>query len=159
MNDILDIAKVEAGRLEIRPEQTELARLVEGLENLFRPQAAEKSLVFEVQVEAAAPRQFFSDSQRVEQILKNLLSNAFKFTQEGSVRLRVRPADNGIAFDADAGVGDGEIHHGAVRSAFGAGDGEFHAAALGELDGVAEEVDEDLAEAGGIADDDAGEIF
>ncbi|MDU9413551.1 response regulator [Pseudomonas sp. zfem005] len=124
INDILDIAKVEAGRLEIRPEQTELARLVEGLENLFRPQAAEKSLVFEVQVEAAAPRQFFSDSQRVEQILKNLLSNAFKFTQEGSVRLRVRPADNGIAFDvADTGIGISEEQRGFIFEAFRQADG------------------------------------
>ena len=124
INDILDIAKVEAGRLEIRPEQTELARMVENLENLFRPQATEKQLEFQVQVDAAAPRQFFSDSQRVEQILKNLLSNAFKFTHEGSVRLRVRPAEGGIAFEvADTGIGISQEQQNFIFEAFRQADG------------------------------------
>ncbi|MFP3526637.1 ATPase, partial [Pantoea sp. SIMBA_072] len=80
INDILDIAKVEAGKLEVRPETTQVERLAEGLRGMFQPLAGHKGLAFEVKVEPQVPATLFTDRQRLEQILKNLLSNAIKFT-------------------------------------------------------------------------------
>lgn len=87
INDILDIAKVEAGKLEVRPESTQLERLVEGLRGMFEPLAGHKGLAFEVTTEAQVPATLFTDRQRLEQILKNLLSNAIKFTERGQADL------------------------------------------------------------------------
>ncbi|KHL71483.1 hypothetical protein PpSQ1_25975, partial [Pseudomonas putida] len=70
INDILDIAKVEAGKLEVRPETTQLERLVEGLRGMFLPLAEHKGLAFEVKVEPHVPVTLFTDRQRLEQILK-----------------------------------------------------------------------------------------
>ncbi len=83
INDILDISKVEAGKLEVRPENSSVPRLVEGLRTLFQPLATEKKLAFTVDIQAGAPTMLFTDRQRLEQILKNLLSNAIKFTEAG----------------------------------------------------------------------------
>ena len=106
INDILDISKVEAGKLDVRPEYTPVRRLVEGLKNVFQPLAGEKNLGFTVAVDDDAPTQLFTDCQRVEQVLKNLLSNAVKFTDKGNVSLRVSRADGGIAFTVqDSGIG------------------------------------------------------
>ncbi|MGH8375569.1 MAG: GAF domain-containing protein, partial [Pseudomonas sp.] len=99
INDILDISKVEAGKLEIRPENTSVARLVEGLRGLFQPLATDKQLDFQFDVQDGAPLILFTDRQRLEQVLKNLLSNALKFTESGRVSLSVATAPNdGIAF-------------------------------------------------------------
>ncbi|MBD9483604.1 response regulator [Pseudomonas sp. PDM14] len=106
INDILDISKVEAGKLDVRPENTHVQRLVEGLKNVFQPLASEKHLGFTVEVDADAPTLLFTDRQRVEQVLKNLLSNAVKFTDKGDVSLRVSRVQGGIAFSVqDSGIG------------------------------------------------------
>ncbi|WP_437880750.1 response regulator [Pseudomonas sp. LRF_L74] len=106
INDILDIAKVEAGRLEVRPANTNVRELLLGLESVFTPIARENALGFSLHIADGTPEHFFSDGQRVEQILKNLLSNAFKFTNQGSVELRVSPVEHGIAFAVnDTGIG------------------------------------------------------
>ncbi|MGX8249478.1 sensor histidine kinase, partial [Escherichia coli] len=76
INDILDIAKVEAGKLDMRPENTSVTRLAEGLRGMFEPLASDRKLGFQVEVQAGAPLMLFTDRQRLEQILKNLLSNA-----------------------------------------------------------------------------------
>ena len=124
INDILDLSKVEAGRLELRPEETSLARLTANLENLFRPQAVERQLDFSVSVAADAPAQFVSDGQRVEQIIKNLLSNAFKFTRAGKVGLLVSAAEGGIAFAvSDTGIGISEEQQSIIFEAFRQADG------------------------------------
>ncbi|MBD9484235.1 response regulator [Pseudomonas sp. PDM14] len=124
INDILDLSKVEAGRLELRPEETSLQRLTENLENLFRPQAVERQLDFAVSIAAGTPAQFVSDSQRVEQIIKNLLSNAFKFTRAGKVGLQVSAAEDGIAFAvSDTGIGISEEQQGIIFEAFRQADG------------------------------------
>jgi signal transduction histidine kinase/HAMP domain-containing protein/CheY-like chemotaxis protein len=91
INDILDLAKVEAGRMEIRYEPLPLEQLVEYVEATFRPVAAEKGLQFTVDVSPLAPASITTDEQRVQQVLRNLLSNAVKFTDRGSVTLRIGP--------------------------------------------------------------------
>ena len=95
INDILDISKVEAGKLDLRAENAPVRRLVEGLRELFTPLAEQKALAFSVEVADDVPDQLCTDRQRVEQIIKNLLSNAIKFTPEGAVGLAVEPSADG----------------------------------------------------------------
>lgn len=125
INDILDISKVEAGKLEIRPENTSVARLVEGLRGLFQPLATDKQLDFQVDMQDGAPLMLFTDRQRLEQVLKNLLSNAVKFTEKGSVNLLVAMAPNeGIAFTVrDSGIGITADQHESIFEAFRQADG------------------------------------
>ena len=125
INDILDISKVEAGKLEIRPENTSVARLVDGLHGLFQPLATDKQLDFRVDMQDGAPLMLFTDRQRLEQVLKNLLSNAVKFTQSGSVSLSVATAPNdGIAFSIrDSGIGIEVDQHESIFEAFRQADG------------------------------------
>ncbi|MGO4310816.1 response regulator [Pseudomonas sp. KB_15] len=125
INDILDISKVEAGKLEIRPENTSVARLVEGLRGLFQPLATDKQLDFQIDMQDGAPQVLFTDRQRLEQVLKNLLSNAVKFTEKGSVSLLVAMAPNeGIAFTVrDSGIGITADQHESIFEAFRQADG------------------------------------
>ena len=125
INDILDISKVEAGKLEVRPENTSLTRVVEGLRSMFQPLAGEKALEFEVQVQPGTPPMIYTDSQRLEQILKNLLSNAVKFTERGQVSLIVsRQPGEGIAFTvSDSGIGISVEQQDSIFEAFRQADG------------------------------------
>ncbi|MHA7112740.1 response regulator [Pseudomonas promysalinigenes] len=125
INDILDIAKVEAGKLEVRPETTQLERLVEGLRGMFLPVAEQKGLSFEITVGPQVPATLFTDRQRVEQILKNLLSNALKFTEQGQVSLGITyQADAGIIFAVrDSGIGIAGDQQEAIFGAFHQVDG------------------------------------
>ena len=125
INDILDISKVEAGKLEVRPENTSLTRVVEGLRSMFQPLAGEKALEFEVQVQPGTPPMIYTDSQRLEQILKNLLSNAVKFTERGQVSLTVsRQPGEGIAFTvSDSGIGISVEQQDSIFEAFRQADG------------------------------------
>ena len=125
INDILDISKVEAGKLEIRPENTSVARLVDGLRAMFEPLAADKQLQFNVELQDGAPAMMFTDRQRLEQVIKNLLSNAVKFTEKGSVSLNVASAANdGVAFIIrDSGIGIAEDQQDSIFEAFRQADG------------------------------------
>ncbi len=125
INDILDISKVEAGKLEVHPELTILSRLVDGMKNLFLPQAMEKALSFSVELADDLPPTLFTDRQRLEQILKNLLANAFKFTEKGSVTLRVEPRDDDLLAFAvrDTGIGIAQEQQAAIFEAFRQADG------------------------------------
>lgn len=125
INDILDIAKVEAGKLEIRPERTPLASLLEGLRDVFVPLAGERSLSFEIEQQGELPQVLFTDRQRAEQILRNLLSNAFKFTDRGGVTLSVsRQDDQNLAFAVrDTGIGIAADQQQAIFEAFRQADG------------------------------------
>lgn len=125
INDILDISKVEAGKLEVHPELTILTRLVDGMKNLFLPLAMEKSLQFSVELADDLPASLFSDRQRLEQILKNLLANAFKFTEKGSVTLHVEPRGGDLLAFAvrDTGIGIAEEQQAAIFEAFRQADG------------------------------------
>jgi signal transduction histidine kinase/DNA-binding response OmpR family regulator/HAMP domain-containing protein len=89
INEILDLSKIEAGMMEIRIENILFDELVGSLERIFKPVAANKGIAFNIEISREElPKSIDTDSQRVQQILKNLLSNAFKFTNEGSVTLR-----------------------------------------------------------------------
>ncbi|WP_458369913.1 response regulator [Pseudomonas fluorescens] len=125
INDILDISKVEAGKLEIHPENTSVVRLVDGLRGLFQPLATDKQLDFQVDMQDGAPLMLYTDRQRLEQVLKNLLSNAVKFTESGSVGLSVATAPNdGIAFSiGDSGIGIEVDQHESIFEAFRQADG------------------------------------
>jgi CheY-like chemotaxis protein/signal transduction histidine kinase len=124
ISDILDISKVEAGRLEVHPEDTDVAQLVDGLRALFQPQADDKGLAFDVQVEPDAPARLYTDGQRAGQILRNLLSNAVKFTASGRIGLKVRAASGGIAFEvSDSGIGISDEQMGIIFEPFRQVDG------------------------------------
>ncbi len=125
INDILDISKVEAGKLEVRPENASVTRLVDGLRSTFDPLAHDKQLSFSAQIQSDAPAMLFTDRQRVEQILKNLLSNALKFTESGSVTLTVaRQPDEGVAFQVrDSGIGIALDQQQSIFEAFRQADG------------------------------------
>ena len=90
INDILDLSKIEAGKIEIRPEKVLLDTLLESIEHKFRHVAESKNLGFHVHVAPGFPSILYTDSHRLKQILNNLLSNAFKFTAQGDVRLEFR---------------------------------------------------------------------
>ena len=104
INDILDLSKVEAGRMDVRAERFTLATLIEDIQATFRPLTAEKGLDFEVSVEASAPSELVTDRQRLRQVLGNLLSNAVKFTERGRVTLRAAAPATAAG---GAGAGDG----------------------------------------------------
>ncbi|MBL0421682.1 response regulator [Ramlibacter sp. AW1] len=124
INDVLDIAKVEAGKLEIRPEVSVLRGLVEGLRNQFEPLTERKGLRFELNMAPDVPGTLFTDSQRLEQILKNLLSNAVKFTDQGSVELSVRREGEQVLFAVrDSGIGIDPSQHELIFEAFRQADG------------------------------------
>ncbi|WP_341964294.1 response regulator [Pseudomonas sp. RC10] len=125
INDILDISKVEAGKLDMRPENSSVSRLVDSLRMTFQPIAADKQLQFSVEVQPGAPVSLYTDRQRLEQILKNLLSNAIKFTETGSVSLTVsRQPGEGIAFTVrDSGIGIAPDQQESIFEAFRQADG------------------------------------
>jgi signal transduction histidine kinase/DNA-binding response OmpR family regulator/CHASE3 domain sensor protein len=128
INDILDLSKVEAGRLELQPQFVSVHRLVDSLQRTFTPLAGEKKLAFEVHIEPEAPTSMVTDNQRVEQILKNLLSNAIKFTESGSVTVSVqaRPDDR-VAFAVkDSGIGIAESQQDVIFEAFRQADGTIN---------------------------------
>ncbi|QEG24246.1 PAS domain S-box protein [Mariniblastus fucicola] len=90
INDILDISKIEAGKLELGRKIFRLDRLLSDVQSLMLVRATEKRLAFEVSIANEIPRKIRSDSKRLKQILVNLLGNAIKFTESGSVQLSVR---------------------------------------------------------------------
>ncbi|MET8681484.1 HAMP domain-containing protein [Streptomyces sp. NPDC004647] len=89
INDILDLSKIEAGRMDVHPKALPLVRLLDYVHATFRPLAGDRGLDFRVTVGEDVPRELYSDEQRLEQVLRNLLSNAIKFTSSGSVELLV----------------------------------------------------------------------
>ncbi|RRH87318.1 response regulator [Variovorax beijingensis] len=125
INDILDISKVEAGKLEVVVEEVALDMLAQSLESAFRPLAAEKRLAFRLEMQPGTPATLATDRHRVEQILKNLLSNAIKFTSSGEVALTVSAAANGGAVFAvsDSGIGIAPEQQGLIFEAFQQADG------------------------------------
>lgn len=93
INDVLDLAKVESGKLDINPNRVELLEVENFIERQFTPIAEQKNIQFIIEMEKGLPETFYTDEQRLKQILKNLLSNAFKFTGSGSVSFIVRKED------------------------------------------------------------------
>ncbi|WP_336206332.1 HAMP domain-containing protein [Nonomuraea sp. LPB2021202275-12-8] len=92
INDILDLSKVEAGKMDISPERVSLRQLLEYVEATFLPMTTDKSLEFRITAAPGVPDGLVTDDSRLRQVLRNLLSNAVKFTETGSVELRIEPA-------------------------------------------------------------------
>ncbi len=120
ITDILDLSKIESGTVSVEAEEVFFANLVDTVERPFRHEAESRHLAFQVHTDPHLPRSLVTDSKRLHQVLKNLLSNAFKFTEQGTVSLSVTLAAAGwstdhpilgkstpvIAFEvADTGVG------------------------------------------------------
>jgi signal transduction histidine kinase/CheY-like chemotaxis protein len=108
INDILDLSKIEAGKLELEEVDFRLNELTEGMKSLFSHLAEQKGVHFELQVERDLPGELRGDLGRLRQVLTNLLANAVKFTERGEVSLRVtRVPDTGeISFEVtDTGIG------------------------------------------------------
>src|SRR5690606_8733697 len=100
IDDILDLSKIEAGRVAVEPGEFEFDDIRAYVEQGFAPQAAEKGLAFSVEVAPAlSGASLPTDGQRLQQILRNLISNAVRFTEQGSVSLRIAPAPPDLAFD------------------------------------------------------------
>ncbi len=131
INDILDLSKIEAGKMELQRESVPLAGLLDDLRQGFTQLARGKGLRFEVVAEPGTPASFESDGQRVLQVLRNLLSNAFKFTSSGEVSVRVGMAASAqgarLAFAVrDTGIGIPPEQQQAIFEAFRQADGSTH---------------------------------
>ncbi|GAM09063.1 autoinducer 2 sensor kinase/phosphatase LuxQ [Geobacter sp. OR-1] len=132
INDILDLSKIESGRLEFNYEPLSVQTLFGQIRTMFAPIAEQRGLAFDVAIEEGVPEEITTDSQRTQQILKNLISNACKFTTSGEVTVRVflpSVAENplnapAIAVEvADTGVGIAVDKHELVFQAFQQADG------------------------------------
>jgi HAMP domain-containing protein/CheY-like chemotaxis protein/signal transduction histidine kinase len=120
ISDILDLSKIESGTVSVEAEEVFFASLIDMVARPFRHEAESRRLAFEVDADSRLARSLVTDSKRLQQVLKNLLSNAFKFTEHGGVRLSVTPVTSGwtphhpilssaagvIAFEvSDTGIG------------------------------------------------------
>jgi HAMP domain-containing protein/CheY-like chemotaxis protein len=99
ISDILDLSKIESGTVTVEAEEIAFTSLVDAVARPFRHEAESRGLSFDVQVDPNLGRSITTDSKRVQQVLKNLLSNAFKFTQQGGVWLKVSAANDGWSAD------------------------------------------------------------
>ncbi len=115
INDILDLSKVEAGKMDVSPTRIALVQLVDYVEATFRPLTAEKGLDFSVRVSPELPATLHTDEQRLLQVLRNLLSNAVKFTDSGAVELVIRPA----GADVPVAIREQLLESGSLRDADG----------------------------------------
>ncbi|MGE5177627.1 MAG: response regulator, partial [Bacteroidota bacterium] len=99
ITDILDLSKIESGTVTVEIEEIYFAALLETTSRNFRHEAESRAIAFDVQLDPRLGRTLSTDSKRLQQVLKNLLSNAFKFTTDGSVRLAIAPAVGGWSPD------------------------------------------------------------
>ncbi|HYP29930.1 MAG TPA: HAMP domain-containing protein, partial [Blastocatellia bacterium] len=138
INEILDLSKIESGAMVVEVGDVPFKSLQEDMERIFKQVAIGKNLTFEIALDPTLPKSMLTDSKRLEQVLKNLLSNAFKFTHEGGVTLRVEPATKGWIYDneslnrassviafsvSDTGIGIPEEKHKIIFEAFQQADG------------------------------------
>jgi CheY-like chemotaxis protein len=126
INDILDLSKIEAGHVDVEAQSVSLAGILEPVRQMFEPIASHKQLRLHVEIDPGAPATFTTDPTKLQQVLKNLLANAFKFTERGQVTLRVSggSAARRIAFAViDTGIGIAEQHQQAIFEAFQQADG------------------------------------
>ncbi|MGW6918266.1 response regulator, partial [Kitasatospora sp. NPDC054939] len=130
INDILDLSKVEAGKMDLNLETVPLRSLLDYVDATFRPMTSQKNLTFTVQTVKGVAAELVTDDYRLRQVLRNLISNAVKFTEQGRVDLRIEPAaetelPDGVRRDGpvlafrvtDTGIGIAPQH---VESVFGA---------------------------------------
>ena len=102
INEVLDLSKVEAGKMPIEPGEIELADLASFVRRSFKPLADQKGLEFTIETGPGVPERISSDRQRLEQVVKNLLANAFKFTESGWVKFRAHMAAPDTAFESES---------------------------------------------------------
>jgi signal transduction histidine kinase/CheY-like chemotaxis protein/CHASE3 domain sensor protein len=128
INDVLDLSRIEAGKIDIETKPVQLAQLVDSLSDVFRAAAEQKGLRFTAAVAPDVVAEIETDPQRLGQILKNLLSNALKFTERGEIELRVHTAPRGaVAFSVrDTGVGIAPHQQEVIFEAFRQADGSIH---------------------------------
>jgi CheY-like chemotaxis protein/CHASE3 domain sensor protein len=128
INDVLDLSRIEAGKVDVTPESVSLAQIIEPLAKMFEPSTAEKRLKFAAVIEPGTPAALETDPQRLGQILKNLLSNALKFTHRGEISLRVSAAGrDALRFAVrDTGVGIAPHQQEVIFEAFRQADGSIH---------------------------------
>jgi len=132
INDILDLSKIEAGKIDLHLDKLSLRAMIEQLRRTFDPLATQKGLRLETSLEDENDDVIVSDGQRLQQVLKNLVSNAVKFTESGTVRLAVaalKSADGAplVRFRvSDSGVGITPEHHEVIFEAFRQADGSTH---------------------------------
>ena len=98
INDILDLSKVEAGKLDLNLEEVALSDLAASIESNFKHVAEDKSLFLKVESDKGLPVSIRNDSVRLNQVIKNLLSNAFKFTSKGGITVKFQPVDSSVVF-------------------------------------------------------------
>ncbi|MDF3294108.1 HAMP domain-containing protein [Streptomyces silvisoli] len=136
INDILDLSKIEAGKMDISPEWVPLRRLLDYVEATFQPMTSQKGLGFDIVTAPGVPVELLTDDSRLRQVLRNLLSNAVKFTETGRVQLRIETAagaelpaavrrhGSAIALRvSDTGIGIAEDQLEAIFGAFQQADG------------------------------------
>ena len=138
INDVLDLSKVEAGKMDVNPTDVRLVDVQDFVDRSFSAVAEQKGLNFHVELNADLPQTIYTDGGRLQQVLKNLLSNAVKFTQEGDVSLTIRRAEKGRRFQnpsleaapevvafavADTGIGIAKDKQRLIFEAFQQADG------------------------------------
>jgi CheY-like chemotaxis protein/signal transduction histidine kinase/CHASE3 domain sensor protein len=127
INDVLDLSKIEAGKIDLKPETVDIARLVDEQVKLFQPVAEKRGLKFSATIIPGTADTLVTDPQRLAQILKNLCSNAVKFTEDGAVTLAVSSGPDAVEFAVtDTGVGIPESQHQNIFEAFQQADGSIH---------------------------------
>jgi CheY-like chemotaxis protein/CHASE3 domain sensor protein len=128
INDVLDLSRIEAGKVELALQRVAIAGTIDALLKVFQPVANQKRLALRTALETTVPEFIETDPQRLGQILKNLLSNAFKFTESGEVGLRVSmAAGDAIEFAvSDTGVGIAGHQQEVIFEAFRQADGSIH---------------------------------
>ncbi|TMB36494.1 MAG: HAMP domain-containing protein, partial [Deltaproteobacteria bacterium] len=109
INEILDLSKVEAGKMQIEPRDIAISDLQEFIDRNFRPVAEQKGLDLSIEIEPEVPSHIRTDPQRLQQVLKNLLANAFKFTEEGSISVRVEVVKDRSFFEAPTLLSTGTV--------------------------------------------------
>ncbi|MES1217609.1 MAG: response regulator, partial [Bacteroidota bacterium] len=124
IDEILDLSKIESGKMQLEYSDVKPVMLAGELDSLFAPLAKDKGVDFSIHIDDNTPAYIESDKLRVEQILRNLLSNALKFTKKGSVELLIRKQDLKIAFTVkDTGIGIAKEKQATIFEAFQQADG------------------------------------
>jgi CheY-like chemotaxis protein/signal transduction histidine kinase/CHASE3 domain sensor protein len=124
INDILDLSKIESGKMDVRPASVRLEHVPVSLMRTFEPVAREKKLRFAVNLAPSAPAVMETDAQRLEQILRNLISNAMKFTEAGEVVVDIDASEDRVTFAVrDTGIGIARAQQGIIFEAFRQADG------------------------------------
>jgi CheY-like chemotaxis protein len=127
INDVLDLSKIEAGKIDLKPQVVQIAKVMDEQTKLFQPQAQKRGIKFATATLPGTSDTIVTDPQRLGQILKNLCSNAVKFTEHGEVAVTVSSDANAIYFAvSDTGVGIPENQHRNIFEAFQQADGSIH---------------------------------